>query len=373
LKSGDFVLLPGSDRVSINSLSRIFSDMSESYKIFWFSGIMDIIKAGKESSTFGKIIDHMIIDAWYMVSEYRLNLGPADTLEKLVIYAQGISNLKSSATPHEIQTFLDQCDDTEFLRYKATLCLNVPYRLQAPFMSDLRGSSWNRTSNVIERVNGDPALIYHFGAGVGLEREIRIQPEWQAYLSVNQAIVSGWIELNLIQYLQKRNPSVPGISNKIFPPSERKLEKAKKFWKSVIEYEPIRNIYASDGSKLTPSDISLDHFIPWSYVAHDELWNLVPTTKSLNSSKSDDLPNWDIYFPRLCEIEYASYTAIWLSETIHDLFDKCSREHVNSNEAKMKLYQRGISEHQFSESLQELIFPTYTAARNMGFPEWRQA
>ena len=362
--------LPESERLSIQSLSRVFSDMSESYKIFWFSGVLDVIKSGRASATFDEIINHMITDAWYMVSEYHLNLGPADTLEKLVLHTQGISGLKPSAKAQDVLAFLAVCDDPTLARYKATLTLNVPYRFQAPFMPDFRGSSWNRISDVIDRVNSDANLIYHFGNGSGLCRTIEISDDWQAYFGINQAIVTGWLEYNLITYLQKRNPSVPGISNKLFPPSERKLEKAKKFWKGVIEYEPILNIYAADGSIMTGDDVSLDHFVPWSYVAHDELWNLVPTTRSLNSSKSNGLPNWDRFFPMLADIEFRSYQAIWSSDQIHALFEKCRVEHINSNDAINKLYVPGIAQVGFTAHLEELIRPTYNAAKNLGFGEW---
>lgn len=54
---------------------------------------------------------------------------------------------------------------------------------------------------------------------------------------LRKAIITGWLEYNLITYLQKRNPSVPGISSKLSPPTERKLDRAKKFWRSVIEYK----------------------------------------------------------------------------------------------------------------------------------------
>lgn len=362
--------LPDSARVPIQSLSRIFSNMSESYKIFWFKALMNLITSGKQKDTFSDIINHMITDAWYMVSEYKLNLGPADTLEKLVLYTQQVSGLKSSAKPQEVLDFLHRLNDPKVDNYKKVLSLNVPYRLQAPFMPDFKGSKWDSPSVVLDRINCDKGLIYHFSGDTGLSREIIFQPDWIAYLSFNQAIVLGWIEFNMIQYLQKRNPSVPGISNKLYPPTERKLEKAKAFWKAVAIYEPVANIYSATGECLTTKDISLDHFVPWSYVAHDELWDLVPTTKSLNSSKSNNLPDWNKYFPLLCNIEYTSYHAIWKSESIHKLFENCKREHVNSNEALMKLYWPGIDQSKFSAHLEELILPTYTAAKNLGFGVW---
>ena len=61
---------------------------------------------GKESATFSEIIHHMITEAWYMVSEYHLNLGPMDTLEKLVLDLQGESGLTASAEPRKIHEFL---------------------------------------------------------------------------------------------------------------------------------------------------------------------------------------------------------------------------------------------------------------------------
>lgn len=367
---GENMVLPRSDGLSIQSLSRVFSDMSESYKIFWFSGVFDVIKAGRDCATYDEIINHMITDAWYMVSEYHLNLGPSDTLEKLVLYTQGVSGLKPSSKAQDILGYLSNSTDPVLARYKSILSLNVPYRFQAPFMPDFRGSEWSKASNVIARVNRDDKMIYRFGPGTGLSRTIHINDIWQAYFCVNQAIVTGWLEYNLITYLQKRNPSVPGISNKLFPPSERKMEKAKKFWKGVIEFRPIQNIYAPDNCQMSADDVSLDHFIPWSYVTHDELWNLVPTTRGLNSSKSNSLPNWDRFFPLLCEIEYSSYQSVWASDQIHSLFEKCQAEHVNSNEALIKLYVPNLNKIEYTEHLEELILPTYNAAKNLGFGEW---
>ena len=73
--------------------------------------------------------------------------------------------------------------------------------------------------------------------------------------------------------------------------------------KLIIELEPVREIYGNE--ILTEKDISIDHFVPWSYVAHDELWNLCPTAKEVNSSKNNSLPNWDKYFKELANFEYA--------------------------------------------------------------------
>ena len=54
----------------------------------------------------------------------------------------------------------------------------------------------------------------------------------------------------------------------------------------------------------------VDHFILWSFVMNDELWNLSPMESSLNSSKSNRLPNWDDFFIRFAKNQYIMYEKI---------------------------------------------------------------
>ena len=361
--------LPPSEHLAIDTLSGIFSDMSESYKIFWFNSILQGINRGQQVQFFDDIINRMVVDAWYMVTEYHLNLGPSDGLEKLVHTVQAETGLPSNAKERDILLALEDSTSKAIIGLKKRLIQFVPYRLQAPFMKDVKGDLWEKRALLFERINNDDRLIYSISGDPGLARSVEIAPDWMDYLFVNNAIVSGWVELCMIKYLQRRNPNVPGLADKIRPPEMRKLKKAKDFWSSVVEYTLIENIYIP-GQIMTTDDLSLDHFVPWSYVAHDELWNLVPTTRAINSSKSNDLPNWDVFFPKLAETEYRAYESIWAAERIHDLFDKCAREHVNSNEAMTGLYRQGIRWDDFRQHLGNLLWPTYQAAKNQGFTEW---
>ena len=43
--------------------------------------------------------------------------------------------------------------------------------------------------------------------------------------------------------------------------------------------------------KIINETPSIDHVIPWSFIFHDDLWNLVYTHKSCNSSKSNSIPS----------------------------------------------------------------------------------
>ena len=148
------MLLPQHEQLDTIHLQRLFDNMSECYKLFWFQAIVEKVYVGKTRLTYDELIDSMIADAWYMVTEYRLNLGPADNLEDLVHYAQGLFGLKSSEKKNTVLSAVRNNDDRELQRRKQILTYNVPYRLQAPFMSDLKGKAWaGAKTDLAERIN----------------------------------------------------------------------------------------------------------------------------------------------------------------------------------------------------------------------------
>ena len=124
------------------------------------------------------------------------------------------------------------------------------------------------------------------------------------------------------------------------------------------------------GNIVKAGEISIDHFVPWPYVAHDEFWNQHPTTRSINSSKSNNLPDWNIYFPKLAELEYHSYKMIWEYDQIHKLFDDCAKDHLNNADIRQKLYREGLGQQEFSGCLNEIIYPVYLSAKTCGFKNW---
>ena len=363
--------LPYSEELNIEYLGRLFDNTSECYKFFWFKAIVSKVVEGKCLLTYDELINEMIADAWYMVTEYHLNLGPKDTLESLVgMIKEKYPELKSCEKKSAILSLLKSIDDKEIINKKRTLTYNVPYRLQAPFIKNIKGKAWNISEKELAaRINCEEVLMYYFREMKGLCSIIEIQPDWARYIITNQEIIRGWLEYNMILYLQRRNPSVPGIADKLSPPQERKLDKIKKYWRLIVSLQPVREIYSE--TLLTERDISIDHFVPWSYVAHDEMWNLNPTTKSINSAKSNNLPDWDIYFDRLARQEYQSYEMMWVYDKVHSEFEKCAREHINNDDIRYRVYREGLDFGSFKNELESVILPVYQSARNCGFGDWK--
>ncbi|HMI01672.1 MAG TPA: HNH endonuclease domain-containing protein [Pedobacter sp.] len=95
----------------------------------------------------------------------------------------------------------------------------------------------------------------------------------------------------------KAHPNVPDIPNKLIKPPQRNgLSKQRKdFWDLVIHHNgPVNCIYTQ--KKLTIGDYAVEHFVPYAFVSHDLLWNLIPADQSFNSSKCDKLPSMAQHF-----------------------------------------------------------------------------
>jgi len=317
----------------------------------------------------------MIADAWYMVTEYHLRLGPigiTDNLEEVVKYIHEKYGFVSSEKREKILDFLHKADDKKIVKYKSDLTLNVPYRLQVPFYDEItiERSMWNGSKkNLTDEINRQHRLMYYFTSISGLKTIIEVDDIWAEYLTKHKEILKGWTQLKLIRYLQNKNPSVPGIADKIEAPVARDIDRVRKYWKLIIQIEPsLKDIYGE--VVLADENISVDHFVPWQYVAHDELWNLHPTTKSINSSKSNSLPSWALYFDALGEIEYKAYEIKSKNEMVAHEFQKIAPYHLNNIEIRNQLYADGLDRALFKQRLEHVIKPVYESAHIQGFKEW---
>ncbi len=361
--------LPQAEKIEVSYLNRLFDKTSESYKFFWFQAILNRVVRQETEISFDDLVNDMLLDAWYMVTEYHLNLGPSDAIERCILYLQSMTHLRPNEKKEIIRIHLENTQDSLFKEYKRALILNVPYRLQAPFLS-YTTKDWNvGTKALAEKINQKAEqLIYTFSKSNGMQTTILLNPNWCTYMIKHQEILQGWLNYNLILYLQKRNPAVPGISDKLSPPTERKLTKVIHFWKNLNAIQPIQEIYGN--TLLTDKDLSIDHFVPWSFVANDEFWNLHPTTKRINSSKSNHLPDWNHYFTSLSNLEYAAYQAIWKNDEIHTQFEHLAKDHLNNLDVKERIYHCGQTREEFQSSLESVLKPVYQSAENCGFTNW---
>lgn len=188
--------------------------------------IVKLISEGITDTTFDAIIDEMIANAWFSVREFHIHLSGIqngevrDGLERAVIKLTEVSTLSSNASKTEIKNAIS-IHASELKPYKEQLTKMVPYRALASFF---------------QRIN----------------------------------------QYEKVKWLQMNNPEIPGLVYKLAPLDEkmRKLGKIRKLWEAVLDVQPIFDVFT--GKQIAPNRYDVDHFIPWSFVMNDELWNLMP-------------------------------------------------------------------------------------------------
>ena len=69
--------------------------------------------------------------------------------------------------------------------------------------------------------------------------------------------------------------------------------------------------------------ISIDHFIPWSYVYDDELWNLVLSCSTCNLKKSDYLANENSLIK--IQIRNEKFNLVQINKDITEYYHNCKK------------------------------------------------
>ena len=367
------------EHLDVRRFSCVLDSPSQCYKFYWLEAILQLLKeTGKLSLRFEDIIDRMIANAWYTVTMYHLHLGPgrinneySDKVEEAIITLKRLApELPETAKQETVIEYLHRYE-AELYSSKNELTKNVPYRLLSPFLKVTSKDWYNRDHivRIIEEQSSAVVMPYTIiSAKRALDSTVLLNSEWAEWILQEYPVIIDWVNYNKVIFLQARNPEVPGIIYKLEPPAIRKLDDVKNLWKAVLEHRIVRDIY-TDGL-LNEEKYDIDHFVPWSYVAMDELWDLIPAEKSANTSKNNRLPEWKQYAGDYMDTQYQLYTEIYSDESVRALFEKCRKHNLNSRWASEQLYVPGHNEISFRKILEPNLKRVYDAAVIQGFDIW---
>lgn len=353
--------IPQSDILTTNCLGKIFSKTVATYKYFWFVSIMQIhAKSDNPRIDVWDIVIRMVANAWYPIHYFRLSFGKSDSLFDIVIELQNITQIPIDANADTIINGLkERLGDKRIKKLLNILTLNVPYRFLRP---------WIDTSDDKEMVHRSQTLENKCLYSLFKEEAdfyIVLNPEWNQYLHSHYNILVDFAYWNLTLFLQVRNPNVPAIPNKLIRPEIRNsLAKQHTYWDMVMTIGgPIHCIYTD--KLLHPKDYDLDHFIPWSFVTHDLLWNLIPSDGSINSSKSNNLPDLNIYLPKLAKLQHQSLQLM----IKHNKELKIMEDFISLGYTVKELAD--MDDDHFRELYERTFNPINQIALNMGFDTWK--
>ena len=142
-------------------------------------------------------------------------------------------------------------------------------------------------------VKGDSLEIYNLDIP---NREVHFTKSDVYDLKEYTFVLSQLLNYRWAQLSEKFNNS-PKITLKVKGISDKKIRRnnLRKYRDILLEQMDdgkIIDFYTDD--ILDFNDISVDHVIPWSYMYSDDIWNLVLTSKSINSKKSNVVPSEEI-------------------------------------------------------------------------------
>ena len=370
------------DAFRSSRLDKMLSNFAASYKLYWLRSVFDEALAGLDVVPMRHLAARMVALAWYPVTYFRLNLGATDQLANAVKRAHEVCALRDDATEQQIREAVLGTDDPELQRRLDDLCNFVPYRLIRPFYTDRLSAEREQlglTSYRFEQQVNRLVIEYNeqdrAGAPYSFANDaIELDHDWVTYFRDNRHVVEGWLDMRLVGYLQARNPSVPAIPLKIHPPKKRDLAAARAWWAEALADHEFREIYTdvpfTAESFVAHGPMSVDHFIPWSFVLHDEPWNLAPMFRDTNSSKGDRLPDVDAYLRPFCTQQFDALTTLRGRGRRHrKVFESYAAIDPHVGE-----YERtDAAREAFTRAVSRVVLPLHQIAANQGFPTWRGA
>jgi len=336
--------LPTNKKVSSQKLASVFNNTSATYKFYWFLAILDSIDEGVYEIDKKLLFSKMLSIPWYTINYFKISFGKQDLIQQSVQEIMDIENISIKLEIKGIADTLYNSTIKETLEILKHFDNNVPHKFLSPWLGS--GSKTSVYSGSQSFENDCMYAIY--------TDKIVISENWKEYLKTNSGILKSFTYWNLSLFLQIRNSNVPNIPSKLIKPITRgSLSKHKSnYWDLVIdELEGVDCIYT--GKKLYKKEYAVEHFVPYQYLVHDLMWNLVPADPSFNSFKGNKLPKIEDYFHNFYKTQEQAFEII---------------KHYNSKNKFLEDYLPIIPDLKIKKELMEnYISPIIKTAHNNGF------
>lgn len=372
------------------ALARVFQNVTTSYKFLFFKAILDalnltgVLSELKNPIFLKDMYNLFIVNSWYPTVTFKLSFGKDDGIPKLIDNLKEINSNRLSGSDMKYEEFTNVLKEIskkeEVKAIYSRLDRFVKFRFLTPWLeNELRGLKDSQKDKKIlllsledfQKPQQDQILPYHFIQFDG-EEAIQFSDTFVRYLQSNSLIVYDWWRWNFARYLEIKNPLVPGIINKIEKPFKRELTIAKMYWKEILLIDSdLKCLYSN--TFLEKYDI--DHFIPWSFVTHDKLWNLIPVNPSVNRQKSDRLPDLNSYLEKFLNVQVKSMENFGSKYLVHDFskeqFVKNTIEEYQFSQSENILLESIKNINKVKTKLQDQIVYLYNVASSQGFASWK--
>jgi hypothetical protein len=293
-----------------------------SYKLSWGRSIVELCHSTDSTEekivfSFDQISVHFLKYYWNQTYFFKLYQGPARTKPVIQQITEEMILLYQTKEQSTLPVWFDIAK-VVFMKDRKQYQMYLE-KISKAMIQDV---SWR--FSIIDEKDIDLYVL-------DLEkRTVTFTQEHYQIVKDHAFVLSQLLNYRWAQLLEKFNQS-PRIASKVKGMSDEQLRRNSltKFKQALLKQFPdgvVRDFYTND--VLDPNDISIDHVIPWSFMYSDDIWNLVITSKSRNSSKLNNKTTQD-YIDRLkqrnLELENIvpeSFRMDLLEAKEHDFVDK---------------------------------------------------
>lgn len=273
LKEGVYEKRKVSEDELWSAFSCVFSSRSRndsSYKFGFLKAIIDNLYNVDENLklTFDQLFSKFAEIYWNLILKYNLKQKAPTNDNKKSFIEQILLGVK------------DKYGMVEIIPYESLsnqMMVDISHQVKVKCKTCVVGALFEDTKH----------LFYSFSKK---EEWIRINPLMYEFICKHKVVIEKLNYYEWARFLEKVNDdkAADHILTKIDKSSKRNNLS---YYRQILfdEFENKRCFYC--GKMLNPKKIDVDHFIPWSFIKNDNLWNLVLACPTCNRSKNDKLPD----------------------------------------------------------------------------------
>lgn len=273
LKEGQYEARNASDDELWSAFACVFSSKSRnttSYKFGFLKSIIDNLYNVDEKLqlTFDQLFSKFGEIYWNLVLKHGLRQQSA-TIDNRATYLEQI--LHSAVEKYHI------IEPIPYENLTVEMMIDISHKVKIKCKNNVVGALYEDTNR----------LFYSFSKS---GEWLQFNPVMYEFICKHKLIIEKLNYYEWARFLEKVNEELVAtkLLNKIDESAKR--SNLSKYRKILYEEFENKNCFYC-GKPLQPDKIDVDHFIPWSFIKDDNLWNLVLACPACNRAKNDRLPD----------------------------------------------------------------------------------
>jgi hypothetical protein len=242
----------------------------------------------KNSTTYKFVLIKSLLENLYNVNDkleltYDVLFASFSKIYWNLVVHHNLNQINMTGKKAEVQKILLEIRDKYKVPSSTLVFDKIAHNIQVEVITKVKKKG---KLNVMGAIYGDTdSTIYDFDN----KRElIRINPSFYSFMQRFQRVLNYLTNYHLALFLEKFNEQGDTTNLLMKVENVSKRSSLNEFYMLLSSFYNGKCFYCGKEIKKKES-AHVDHFIPWSFVQSDQLWNLVISCSSCNLSKNDKL------------------------------------------------------------------------------------